>query len=115
MGAAAIVLVVAPALIAGAVGLSVDADDAFAYDLLAASELGLAVLCLTAQASKDTAVERAAVIALIVFHAASGFAGVRAWLHGADVVVLLNVGLRVVMVVAFAVLGLRRGRAPNRA
>lgn len=100
--AAGLVLFVAPGLIAGTVGIHVGQEDRFLYYLLGASELGLsALLCFLGLRSRDRGTLVTVSLTLIVFHFASGVAGIYAFAGGVDAAVLWNVVARVVMVLLF--------------
>ena len=99
--AAGLVLFVAPGLIAGTVGIHVGQEDRFLYYLLGASELGLSALCFLGLRSRDRGTLVTVSLTLIVFHFASGVAGIYAFAGGVDAAVLWNVVARVVMVLLF--------------
>ncbi len=96
--AAGLVLFVAPDLIAGTVGIHVGQEAHFLYYLLSASELGLSALCFLGLWFRDRSTLIVVSLTLIVFHAASGVAGIYAFAQGVDAAVLWNVVARVVMV-----------------
>lgn len=104
--AAGIVLFVAPELIAGAVGIRIDRGAYFLYYLLGASELGLATLCFCGRTLTEPQSLRVVALTAIVFHAASGVAGVYGFTQGLSAAVWWNVLLRVGMVMLFAYYGL---------
>ena len=99
--AAGLVLFVAPYSIAGTVGIRIEQEAYFLYYLLGASELGLSALCFLGLRFRDRSTLIAVSLTLIVFHFASGVAGVYAFARGVDAAVLWNVVARVVMVVLF--------------
>jgi hypothetical protein len=99
--AAGLVLFVAPDLIAGTVGIYVEQEAHFLYYLLGASELGLSALCFLGLRFRDRSTLITVSLTLIVFHFASGVAGVYAFAGGVDAAVLWNVVARVVMVALF--------------
>ncbi|MDP8899922.1 MAG: hypothetical protein M3N33_02000 [Actinomycetota bacterium] len=99
--AAGLVLFVAPDSIAGTVGIYVGQEAHFLYYLLGASELGLSALCFLGLWFRDRSTLITVSLTLIVFHVASGVAGVYAFARGVDAAVLWNVVARVVMVVLF--------------
>lgn len=95
--AAAIVLVVMPGAIPGAVGIPVYKTQFFIAYLLAAGEMGFCVLAsLALWASRDGV--RIAVYSLVVMHVAAGAAGVMAVAEGESSSILLNVVARVIVV-----------------
>lgn len=99
--AAGLVLFVAPELIAGTVGIHLGQEAHFLYYLLGASELGLSALCFLGLRFRDRSTLITVSLTLIVFHFASGVAGVFAFAGGVDAAVLWNVVARVFMVVLF--------------
>ena len=102
-GAAAVVLALAPGAIPSVAGISIDSSQNLLPYLLAAAELALASLAISAIRSQSPEVKRLTVGVLLVFHAGSAVAGVAAVTQGAGVVVALNVGVRVVMMGALLV------------
>ncbi len=96
--AAGLVLFIAPDLIAGTVGIHVGQEAYFLYYLLGASELGLSALCFLGLRFGDWSTLITVSLTLIVFHSASGGAGMYAFARGVDAAVLWNVVARVVMV-----------------
>lgn len=101
--AAAVVLVVAPALIPRAVGVRLDAGGRLLAYLLGAAELGIAVLSLGARRLTDVAALRVVVRTCVVFHAASAALEGYAFLQGgAGGVVWANVVARAVVIALFA-------------
>ncbi len=103
--AAGVVLFVAPDLIAGTVGIHIRQEAYFLYYLLGASELGLSALCFLGIYLQDRSTLITISVALLVFHAASGVAGIYALARGVDVAVLWNVMARVLMVALFGYYG----------
>jgi hypothetical protein len=99
-GAAAVVLALAPGAIPTIAGISIDSSQNLLPYLLAAAELALASLAISAIRSQSPEVKRLTVGVLVIFHAGSAVAGVAAVTQGAGVVVALNVGVRVVMMAA---------------
>ena len=108
MLAAGIALFAAPGFMAGVIGIRVQPEAYFLAYLLGASELGFAVLCAFGTRLKDAEALHGLCVACIVFHAASGIAGVLAAAQGVSGVVLWNVAVRVVMVGLFAYFGFSR-------
>ena len=108
--AASIVLVVAPGLIPGAVGINLEPSaDVLAY-LLAGAEFGLAVLSFGASRVTDFRALQVIVWSLIAFHGSSGVLEVYAYLQGVDVAIIGNVAARVVIVILFAWLSRKRAK-----
>lgn len=85
------------------------------YYLLGASELAFAVLCYYGRALTDARARQVVVFTCIVFHAASGVAGVLAVVQGVSGAVWWNVGIRVLMVGLFIFYGLRSSTAAKGA
>lgn len=112
--AAALVLALFPGAIPSIAGISLQASQNLLPYLLAAAELALASLAILAIRSESPEVKRLAVGVLVVFHAGSAVAGVAAVTQGAGVVVALNVGVRVVMMVALLVCTPGRPMASTR-
>jgi hypothetical protein len=95
--AAAVVLLLAPAAIPGAVGIPLDRSQFFIAYLLSACELGLSVMAgLALKAPRDAV--GLAVLSLSVMHVASGVGGVIAVEQGASFLILWNVLARVAIV-----------------
>lgn len=92
--AAGIVLFVQPEVIAGAVGIQLGPEAHFVYYLLGASELAFAALCYYGRTLTDPEARRVVVVTCIVFHAASGVAGVLAVGQGVSSALWWNVGVR---------------------
>ena len=106
--AAGLALFVSPGFLGAAVDIEIASDAYFVYYLLGAAELGIAALCFQALRLTDAAALRVVCWTMIVFHAASGFAGVYAFASGLSPAVWANVALRVLMIGLFAWIGLRR-------
>lgn len=100
--AAAVVLVAAPGLIAGAVGIEAAPGSHLVSYLLAAAEVGFAVLSFRARRLTDAAALRVVVDACVALHAASalleGYAFARG---GVSAAVFANLAARVVIVALF--------------
>lgn len=97
--AAAVVLIAAPELIPGAVGIRVEAGAYLICYLLAAAELSIAVLSWSARTLTDAKALRIIVITFIVLHAASGVLEIYAFsAQGLSAAIWSNIVLRAVMV-----------------
>ena len=107
MIAAAMVLALAPGLIPKMAGIILPDNGRFVTDLLAASELALAVLAIVALRSRAGETIRLAVWALVTLHAASGLFALLALGQGLSAVVGANVVARAVMVSLLWWFGLR--------
>jgi len=95
--AAAVVLLLAPAAILGAVGIPLDRSQFFIAYLLSACELGLSVMAALALKAPRDAVGLG-VLSLSVMHLASGVGGVIAIEQGASFLILWNVLARIAIV-----------------
>ena len=114
MAAAAVVLFLNPQLIAGVSGIELGPQPHLVWYLLAASEVGLAAMCLLSLSSGIEVLGLVA-LSLIAFHAASAVAGVMSLLQAMNLVVLANVVVRMVMVGLLGWLGFRKpGNVPRR-
>ena len=111
--AAGVVLFVWPELIPGIAGIQLDRSAYFVCYLLGASEFAVTALCLLSLTSPDIAGLRSAVWSLVMFHTASGAAGVYAIAQGAAPGIWWNVVLRVLMVFLFVRYGLLQ-RGPRQ-
>ena len=108
--AAGIVLIVAPEMIPGAVGIRLEPGAYLVCYLLAAAELSLAVLSWGARRFSDAKALRVIVLAFIVFHAASGVLEIRAFFEGVSANVWGNIVVRAAIVFLFAYFGLYKTR-----
>jgi hypothetical protein len=77
--------------------------------LLAASELAIGSLCLLALRSRNPAILRLTAGVLIIFHLASGVAGLAAVVEQASPLILWNAALRAAMIAALG-LSMRASR-----
>lgn len=105
--AASLVLALAPSRIPSLVGITIQPRQFLLAHLLAAAELAIAALCLSATMSRDDAAIRLSVIALTTFHLASGLAGLAASIRAPNAMIEINVALRVLMAGALAWLAYR--------
>jgi hypothetical protein len=108
--AASIVLVVAPGLIPRVVGINLEPSANVLAYLLAGAEFGLAVLSFGASRVADFRALRLIVWSLIAFHGCSGVLEVYAYAQGADVAIIGNVAVRVVIVILFAYLSRKQAK-----
>lgn len=106
--AAGVVLFVFPGAIPSVVGIALAPDQVFVAWLLGAAQIGIAALCIGAVHSPSQDVLRLATTTLLVFHAASAVADTMALMQAYSLPIALNLGLRIVMVVLFAVFYPRR-------
>jgi hypothetical protein len=100
--AAAVVLATAPGAIPAAVGVALERSQYLIAYLLAAAELSISTVCVLALRSKAATAIGQAVRVLIVFHAASGLAGLAAMARGASPSIAWNVAVRLAMIAALA-------------
>ena len=106
--AAGVVLFVFPGAIPSVVGITLAPDQAFVAWLLGAAEIGIAALCIGSVHSPSHDVLRLATTTLLVFHAASAVADGMALTQAYSLPIALNLALRILMVVLFAVFYPRR-------
>ena len=99
--AAGLVLVIAPGLIPGAVGIHLDANANVVVYLLAGAEFGFAVLSFGGSRLTDARALRLIAWSCIAFHGLSGALETYAYFHGAAPVILANVAARVGVVALF--------------
>jgi hypothetical protein len=104
--AAGIVLIVAPELSPGAVGIRLDPTAYLVCYLLAAAELSLAALSWSGRSITDAKALRVIVTAFIVLHAASGILEIYAFTEGLSAAIWGNIAVRGVVVLLFAYYGL---------
>jgi hypothetical protein len=103
--AAAAVLVIAPGLIPGAVGVDVDASAYLVCYLLGTAELAIAALSFGAARLKDLQALRLVCIVLIVFHLSTAAVEAYAYTQGVSARIWGNVAVRVVVAALFAYYG----------
>jgi hypothetical protein len=107
--AAGVVLVVAPGLIPGAIGIHLDAGaDIVAY-LLAAAEFGFAVLSFGGSRLTDARALRLIAWSCIAFHGLSGVLETYAYIQGVAPILLANVVARIGIVALFFAFSRRLG------
>ena len=102
--AAGVVLIVAPDLIPGMVGIRLEPDAYLVAYLLAGAEIGLAVLSFGASRVTDPRTLRLIVWSLVAFHGSSGILELYAYARGANVAILANAAARAVIIGLFAYL-----------
>lgn len=102
----ALILVVAPARLDSALGLSANAD--FLWHLLAACSLSFAVLSFLAIQISERQALRGIVLTLMVFHAASAVVSIWGIFEGLPAFVWANTAIHVMFLGLFWALGLRR-------
>jgi hypothetical protein len=100
--AAGIVLVVAPGLIPGAIGVHLDPSANVVAYLLAGAEFGLAVLSFGGSRLTDPRALRLVVWSCIAFHATSSVLEVYAFVQGVSVGIFGNICTRGVMIAMFS-------------
>jgi hypothetical protein len=108
--AASIVLVVAPGLIPGVVGVHLDPSANVLAYLLAGAEFGLAVLSFGASRVTDFFALQIIVWSLIAFHGCSGVLEVYAYVQGASIAIMANVVARAVIIILFASLSRKQAK-----
>jgi hypothetical protein len=106
--AAGVVLVVAPGLIPGAVGVAVAPPAYLVCYLLGAAELALAVLSFGAARLADPDALRLVAACFVVFHLATAALEVYAFAQGASAAIWVNVAVRTSAAALFAYYGVHR-------
>ena len=107
--AATAVLAIWPAAIPAAIGVQLQPDQFIVCYFLSGAEAALCFLCIQALRSQQREVRRAVFQVLIVFHAFTAALSVRPALQTANLVVILNIGLRVLLIALLAVAIWSRG------
>ncbi|MFD1539585.1 hypothetical protein [Nonomuraea guangzhouensis] len=106
--AAGVVLIAAPGLIPGAVGVRVAPDDYLVCYLLGAAELAVAFLSFAGRSLRDPEAARLLTRTMIVFHACTAAVEAYAFARAAvDPSIWANVALRLVVIALFIQYGLR--------
>ncbi len=106
--AASVVLVIAPDVVPGTVGVRLSDGGFLLSYLLAGAELSIAYLSLAGFRSRQADGVRFIVTAIVVFHAATALLEVLALSKGIDGMLWGNVAVRVVVVALFTYYGLVR-------
>lgn len=106
--AAGIVLIAAPDLIPGAVGIHIEPSANLICYLLAAAELCITVLSWGGRRLSDAKALRVIVWAFLIFHASSGVLEIYAFAGGLSAAIWGNVAVRAVVIFLFAYYGLYR-------
>ena len=102
--AAGVVLVVAPGLIPGTVGVPLEPSAYLVAYLLAGAEFGLATLSFGGSRLTDPRALRLIVWSCIAFHGSSGILEVYAYTRGVSIAIFGNVAARAVIITLFAYL-----------
>ncbi|MCW3122761.1 MAG: hypothetical protein JWQ38_2253 [Flavipsychrobacter sp.] len=103
--AAGVVLIVAPQLIPGTVGIHLPHDAYLLCYLLAGSELGLAAMSFYGRSLNDVKALRVISLTCIVLHASSAILEVYAYTQGLSAAIWGNIVLRIVVVGLFIYYG----------
>jgi hypothetical protein len=107
--AAAVVLVVVPAVIPSTAGISMDADEYLLSYLLAAAELCIAVLSLAAVRLRDASAVRLIALSFATFHGTTAILEVVYTLaESGSAVLLANIMVRAIAAGAFLLVARRR-------
>jgi len=106
--AATAVLAIWPAAIPAAIGVQLQPDQFIVCYFLSGAEAALCFLCIQALRAQRE-VRRAVFQVLIVFHAFTAALSIRPALQTANLVVILNIGLRVLLIALLAVAIWSRG------
>jgi hypothetical protein len=107
--AAAAVLAIWPAAIPAAIEVQLRPDQFIVCYFLSGAEAALCFLCIQALRSLRHELRRTVFQVLIVFHAFTAALSVRPALQTVNLVVALNIGLRVVLIALLAVVIRSRG------
>ena len=105
---AGVVLIVAPELIPGAVGITIDPSIYLVCYLLGASEIAIAFLSYYAKNLTDPSALRLIALTFVVFHATTAIVEVFAFMQGVSAAIWSNVALRVAAAALFGYYGLRQ-------
>ena len=108
---AGVVLIVAPNLIPGVAGITLEPHAYLLAYLLAGAELGFSALSLRGAQLTDAAALSVIVLACVVFHGSSALVEAYAITRGVRTVVWLNVAARVLVIGLFLYLKPRRASA----
>jgi hypothetical protein len=111
--AAGIALIVSPNLIPATVGIKLDRSEYLMSYLLGASELGSAFLSFFAKGLENVKAVRLITWTFIIFHVTTAVVEVYALTQGAQVSLLFNVFVRIVVAALFAYYGLYQTRLGN--
>ena len=108
---AGVLLIVAPNLIPGAAGITLEPHAYLLAYLLAGAEFGFSALSLRGAQLTDAAALSVIVLACVVFHGSSALVEGYAITRGVRAVVWLNVAARVLVIALFLYLKPRRASA----
>ncbi|QFU89846.1 hypothetical protein [Amycolatopsis sp. YIM 10] len=106
--AAGVVLIAAPGLIPGAVGVHVPADAYLVCYLLGAAELAMAFLSFAGRNLRQSDGIRLVALTMIVFHGCTAAVEIYAFARGVHAGIWVNVALRVAVIALFFRYGLRQ-------
>ena len=104
--AAGVVLLVAPAVIPGTVGIQLNPNAYLLCYLLGAAEISLAVLSYLGRELADRQGRRLVCLAFIVFHSLTALAEIYAFTDGVSLAIWANVAVRVLVISLFFYYGL---------
>ncbi|MDP4511799.1 hypothetical protein [Nonomuraea turcica] len=110
--AAGVVLIAAPGLIPGAVGVRVAPDAYLVCYLLGVAELAVAFLSFAGRTLRQPEGVRLATWTMIVFHGCTAAVEIYAFTQGIHAAIWANVALRVAVIALFVHYGLRRKGQP---
>jgi hypothetical protein len=111
---AGVALIVAPELIPGAVGISIDPSGYLVCYLLGASEIAIAFLSYYAKNLTDPPALRLIALSFVVFHAVTAIVEVFAFMQSVSAAIWSNVAIRILAVILFAYFGLRQPSTRNQ-
>ena len=106
--AAGMLLVVAPAVIPGTVGIQLNPNASLLSYLLGAAEISLAVLSYFGRKLTDRQGRQLVCVTFIVFHWLTAFVEIYAFTQGISVVIWVNVAVRALVTGLFVYYGLIR-------
>ena len=104
--AAGLVLILAPGFIPQAIGLRLDPDAYFLAYLLGAAEISMALLSWMGRNLKHQPALRVISWTLIVFHALSAAVELLAFIQGVNVLILVNIAVRITAITFLSYHGL---------
>jgi hypothetical protein len=110
--AAGVVLIAAPGLVPGAVGVRITPDAYLVCYLLGAAELAVAFLSFSGRALRQREATRLVVWTMVVFHGCTAAVEVYAFTRGVHASIWANVALRGAVIALFVHYGLRQKGQP---
>jgi peptidoglycan/LPS O-acetylase OafA/YrhL len=108
--AAAIVLVIAPALIPKTVDIEIAHDQYLLSYFLGAAELGIAYLSFQSRKIKDRYALKIIIVSFIIFHIATGLLEAYGLTQGLSSKIIGNIVLRIIIVALFCYYGIYKNK-----